>query len=51
MCNIRLQADWRFYNKVESATFHIGFPVVRTDGQAVGRTYGHVTTKMFWMDR
>ena len=27
--------------------FYIGMPVVRTDGRAGGRTYGHVSTKIF----
>ena len=31
--------------------FYIGLPVVRTDGQAVGRTYGHVITKFSRMGR
>ena len=31
--------------------FYIGMPVVWTDGRSVGRAYGHVITKISWMDR
>ena len=37
MCNIRLQAP-TLARKLESVTFDIDFPVVRTDGRAGGRT-------------
>ena len=37
----------RLPHKLENWTFHIGFSVVRTDG----RVYGHVITKISWMDR
>ena len=31
--------------------FYIGMPVVPTDGRSIGRTYGHVITKLFRMGR
>ena len=44
---IRLNTGHRLPQKLENWTFHTGFSVVRTDAQV----YGHVITKMSWMDR
>ena len=38
MCNIRLQADYRFHDKVASVAFYISFSVLRTDGRSGRRT-------------
>ena len=47
MSSIKLNTGYRLPHKLESLTFHICFPVVRTDGRADG----HVITKISRMDR
>ena len=47
MSSIKLNTGYRLPHWLESLTFHICFPVVRTNGRA----YGHVITKIFRMDR
>ena len=44
---IRLNTGHRLLHKLENWSVHIGFSVVRTDGQVCG----HVITKISWMDR
>ena len=47
MSIIKLNTRYRPPHQLERLTFHIGFPVVRTDG----RTHSHMITKISQVDR